>query len=518
MDKNEKSMPVMQFAAPQESLFSSPYFDITAYSDVSEEFTLADYYPEIRRIISVTAKALPEGKFVSGNTVDCDGVVSFIVTYLGEDSTVAAAPFSVEYSHSIDFPDLPEGAHGNPLVCDTVAESSSCRVTDPRRISLKARLKSRIFADMQQNGDETCVDEAGMPVTGAELLSVERLCEKVRSARCISGAKTDTVSGKLRSGDISRAISADGAINIIDARAQDGTVAVRAEAAVFVLCQRSDGIYETFREKEAFETEVEAAGAKAGDAARAFARAASVTVNSSAEGMSFDIEYDMDVQCMRSETVSLCTDAYSTAFESSPAICEREIYTPLKCSVLHLTASGDIKRKSSAAPGEYLIGVCAAACAEKAEVSDGHLSLSGNVSFQTCVAQNGDVFPEEGKIPFTVTTDIPDTDVQNPVWRADVQAVEQSGRTGNGTVEVSAELVISLFAVDRKKLKTVDRLILDRSKPNKKSGGIHIYFPEKSEEIWNIAKKYSSSRRTLEKLNGWQEGAESAGTSPVIIE
>lgn len=72
--------------------------------------------------------------------------------------------------------------------------------------------------------------------------------------------------------------------------------------------------------------------------------------------------------------------------------------------------------------------------------------------------------------------------------------------------------------VDRKKLKTVDRLILDRSKPNKKSGGIHIYFPEKSEEIWNIAKKYSSSRRTLEKLNGWQEGAESAGTSPVIIE
>lgn len=518
MEKNEKSTPIVQIISTADSTLSSPYFDISSSCDVSEEFTLADYFPEVRRVISVCAKAIPEGRFVSGNTIDCDGVVSFIITYLGEDSTIASAPFTVEYSQSIAFPDLPEGTDGNPCVCDTIVESSSCRVTDPRKISLKAHLRTRVFADMLIGSDEKYVDEKGTPISGTELLSVERCCESKKSMRTFSGLKSSSVTGNVRGGDIARAISADGAINIIDAHAHEGRVVVRGEAVVFILCQKNDGIYVTLREKEAFETEVDISEAKAGDFARAFGRAASVTVSSSTDGMNFEIEYDMEAQVMRPEEIALCADAYSTAYESYPVMCDREIYAPLKCSVLHLTQTGDIKRKSETVPGEYTVGMWASAIADKMDITDGKMTLSGTITVQASIAKNGEVDPEEGKIPFMITTDVSDTDIQNPVWRADIQVIDLNGRVGTDVISVGAELVISIFAVDRKRVSCVQRVVLDRSKPRKKASGVRIYFPDEGESIWSIAKKYSSCRRTLEKLNGWQEGMEKAGNSPVIIE
>ena len=94
MDKQN----IPQLMTPEKSAVTVPYCDITVSDEVSEEISLADYYPEVRRIVSVIARVIPEGKFMSGNTVECDGAVSFIVTYLGEDRTLAAVPFTVAYS------------------------------------------------------------------------------------------------------------------------------------------------------------------------------------------------------------------------------------------------------------------------------------------------------------------------------------------------------------------------------------------------------------------------------------
>lgn len=55
-------------------------------------------------MISVTAKAIPEGKFISGNEIDCDGIVAFTVTYLGEDGTVTSVPFTIQFTQSASLP------------------------------------------------------------------------------------------------------------------------------------------------------------------------------------------------------------------------------------------------------------------------------------------------------------------------------------------------------------------------------------------------------------------------------
>ena len=513
MDKIDKTMLMPGASA---SSFYAPYLDTVISGDVSEEFSLADYFPEVRRVISVTAKAIPEGKFLSSGTVDCDGIVSFIVTYLGEDQTVASAPFVIQYSQTADIPD-PTG-DGGELICSTVAENPTCRVTEPRKLSLKAHLRTRIFADEAMSGEEQCTDENGATVTGADAVTVERLCTDGVSARVICAAQSGTVSGTVRASNVSRAISADGVINIVDAHADENKVVIRGEAVVFVLCQGTDGIYFTAREKEPFETSIAMAGARIGDMARAHGRCASVTVNAGDGAMTFDVEYDLDAEIMRPETYSVCTDAYSTSFVSTVQMCEREIFVPIKCGVFHLTQTGEIKRRSEAAAGEYPVSVCASAQVDKAEFSGGKMILSGLILMQLGIAQNGDISPEEGKIPFSLTADVPDTDVQNPVWRADVQVIDATVRPDGDRIASSAELAISVCASDRRRVGCVDKVILDKSKPRTKSGGIRIYFPDEGESLWDIAKKYASCRRTLARINGWADGTEKVGASPVVIE
>ena len=127
----------------RQNVHMAPYIDAKVGSDITDDYSLADYYPEVRRILFVTARAIPEGKFISGNEVDCDGVVSFNITYLGEDGTITAVPITIPYTQSTSFPQ----ADGVPteIICTTVAQAPTCKATSPRSLSLKAHVATRIL-------------------------------------------------------------------------------------------------------------------------------------------------------------------------------------------------------------------------------------------------------------------------------------------------------------------------------------------------------------------------------------
>lgn len=61
----------------------------------------------------------------------------------------------------------------------------------------------------------------------------------------------------LRTNGSVKPLSADAAINIIDAHAADGKIKVRAEAVAFVQCVGEDGLYIMLRAKEPFEEEID---------------------------------------------------------------------------------------------------------------------------------------------------------------------------------------------------------------------------------------------------------------------
>ena len=65
-------------------------------TDISEDFTLPDYNPEIRRALYVKESMLPPAKFISGNKLDVNGVVDYTLVYISNEGKLCSAPLSAE--------------------------------------------------------------------------------------------------------------------------------------------------------------------------------------------------------------------------------------------------------------------------------------------------------------------------------------------------------------------------------------------------------------------------------------
>ena len=81
--------------------FCMPICNRVVNTDVTEDFTLPDYYPEIRRVLYVKETMLPPAKFISGNKLDVNGVVDYTLVYVSRDGKICSAPLSAEYGFSL---------------------------------------------------------------------------------------------------------------------------------------------------------------------------------------------------------------------------------------------------------------------------------------------------------------------------------------------------------------------------------------------------------------------------------
>ena len=72
--------------------------------DFGGELIMPDYYPEIRRIVTVRASVLPDSKYIHDRELETGGTLCFSVLYIGEDQTLASIPYITEYSQSAELP------------------------------------------------------------------------------------------------------------------------------------------------------------------------------------------------------------------------------------------------------------------------------------------------------------------------------------------------------------------------------------------------------------------------------
>lgn len=69
--------------------------------DVSEDFVLPDYCPEVRRVLGVTARASVGGKYLSGEELEADGDVTYTVVYMGGEGEICQSSRTSAYTGHI---------------------------------------------------------------------------------------------------------------------------------------------------------------------------------------------------------------------------------------------------------------------------------------------------------------------------------------------------------------------------------------------------------------------------------
>ena len=486
--------------------------DAGTVHDVSEEFTLPDYLPEIRQIVSCRCTVLPENKYQSDSGVGLSGLLTYTVTYVGDDGALSAVPLNSEYSATV--PCSAETLAGTPvsrLGVPTSAETVNCRATAPRRLSLSCRMRSRVIASAPVKTKDKLTGSGGETAAPADETLEKRTVGSETSTLSFA-SHTGAVSGELRLREGTTIVSCGGSAGIGDVRADGDDVTVRGDVFMNVLLLGDDGRYSTERVKSPFEEKIALKQGEVPEGSKKSAscdvRVASVNVNGGEGGaFTWDVEYDVDAILSCTYGCTVTADAYSTEYESEVRKGSAESLLTLRNANSRLSVNGS----SPFVHGEsrYVAGNCASASLDRAEYDSGRITLTGNCTVSVLIVGEGEAVSEDVTLPFRHECEAGAYDGAAAI-SANVCVITADARLDGDRLVCDAELGFSVLAFAHPKVSFVEDVTLDTDRPAQgMSGSVKIYFPDKDETEWDVGKKYKVKQSDVRTLDG--------GTPMVII-
>ncbi len=512
----------MNFAkAGEQSAPSSLKMDMSFGHDSGGDFSLPDYLPEIQRLLSVTPTVLPETKFLSGNVLELGGTMSYSVLYYGDDNTLACTSLVSEYNADTALPVAVENV--GDIICDCDIENTTCRVTGPRSLNIKTRLKSRVMSDETVADEGTVIGIDDKKASEASAASVERLRLPVTSMTRSGGMTTGSATGEMTPpSDASKPVLCEGTMGVSYAESRDDGVLARGDIYVKCIFAESDGKSRCRKTKIPFEILIPVRNVTAGSKARAWGRVASVTVmpSGSADGSySVSAEYDIEGESLAECETTLCCDAYSTELESENEMREAELLRPLAFGGGQLTVSSDAELKN-VSPAAFLVDIAGGVGPLQVSASDGKLTVAGSVKFKAIIEGESEMTAPEFEIP--VKYEIPDRSGEG-VSQSELQSrvscavLKTEGKLYDGKISVNAELCVSYEILEKQKKRFVTAVKLGAERKADDGGtSVRVYFPQSDESLWSVCKKYHADRGRILRANNI-EGDRVKKGKPIII-
>ncbi len=128
------------------------------------EYILPDYLGDVRRVLKSSAKLIPSGQFNQEGSTECAGIVSYELVYSDADNNIASASFTSDYDFSFQ---IDGETHLSTYVSPSLA-GYSVRLAGPRRVLGKAS----VFADVS-------IAESKLPTVSGTAFETNADIEKI---------------------------------------------------------------------------------------------------------------------------------------------------------------------------------------------------------------------------------------------------------------------------------------------------------------------------------------------------
>lgn len=466
-------------------------FDSVHTTDVSEDFSLPDYIPEVRRVVGVQSSSTVDGKYLNGDELEADGSVMYTVIYLGGDGGLCAVPLSSSYDTRIPV----KSADGDIFGVDDISLSSSpenvtCRVTAPRRLTLSSKVKLRLFS-------QRSVD-CGEKIEPAELTQSVKLKKgKAGYASVTSLRYNGECGGEIREREGTKVISAQGSININEAKSVPDGIAVSGEARAAMLLLTPDGVYTTAKGRSAVDVVIPCDTGGLLSAA-AYGRCLMCEIEAADDGLiTWNIEYDIDCDGVKGGESEISVDGYSPDYADECTFADAAALSFVKGVNGRLSVSGSRQIR----PGMSCAGGWGRVVFERAEFAQadrgserggGRMVISGNAYITVILCGDGEAVSEECVIPVRYECEVDSGSAGGDLMgKCEITVFDVSGRCDGETLNVTAELAINGVFLAENGVHYLSRMNLDTAAPvSRKKNVIKICVPDKSEEEWDIMKRY----------------------------
>ena len=491
-------------------------------AETGSDYTLPDYLPDIRKILRVTGVPRITGKYMNGDHVELEGTVQTEILYMAEEGTVHCMPVSAALEQSIAVSGLDENC---VLSVDVRTENTVCRLSGPRRLSVKHKIRSTVRA-FAERGMLPVIHDAQNPAAAANLCtehgsvhSCTLYCADTDDLRYSEDVGTG---GETVTEILSCAVSPC----VTDVRSADGSVTCKGEYLIrlFCACAPTEGgqpVCHAFFRRVPFSETLEADSVSAGAVCLPDLTVTGCTAALAEEGRmcAVDFSAELSVTCFSDAECAPVTDAFVPSYETKCLSEEISVFRPKKTLFGTVSVPAPL-RYDSAEEVTEVIDCTGTVLSCDAAVADGRLHLSGNMELSSIVrTKEGRCFPVSAQTPFRADADAGDLAREpdaSPFLSASVVIPECKCRldTAAHTVNADAELAFSVFSGCQEICRTVTDISFSAEALPAPStdDAVILCYPMPGESLWEIAKHYRLPPDELRRANRFP--AEKKSTAP----
>lgn len=489
----------MKLLLDKEPVFlTETVYDGQTEQGVEFDYVLPDYYPDIFKILKCTLTPGIVSYSVSGTQLFIDGVVYIKVLYLSEQSDdINCVEQRFTYSKTVELVKNTE----KPIVnFFQKTDYCNCRAISGRRIDVRGAVSCKI----KVTGCTRSEILSGASGLGAQVKQdrVSYCGDRLYACRQYV-AREDIETGA--GGGIASIITVSCNANVTDTKIIADKVVIKGDAKIKAL-------YIT-RVGEGTETEVMEATVPLSQivdvegitdshscSARLDVLDCDLEIKQGDDGenrlLGCEITVDCKVTAYKECTVSPVCDIYSTDYESSFT----SVPIKLEGCPGYLTAQHSIKSAveyNDGAIGEVFDCKCdLAGYTVRFSEENGKMAVSGQVNI-CLIGKNTagkPIFIDKNE-PFEFETDI---ESENGAYSADIGLSVSNvsySISGDSTADIQIQLSSQGLIYKIKTIGTIGEINISEELPKEKSGdyALKLYYADKDEKIWDIAKKYNTS-------------------------
>lgn len=497
----------MEFKVNRETFATNEVvLDGSVEQAVELDYILPDYFPDIFRVLKCKLSPQIVSHMVSGDKLTFELNIGVKIMYLTENSNaVNTIDQKLSFTKSVDM----NAPCEHPSVYLTPkADYANCRVVNRRRLDIRGAVSTKCKA----------VGEKKQPVVSDAFGANIQLKKSVFTypSKKLSATKRVTVVEELEIGtsmpSVVSIVRSDACITSSEHKVMSNKLIVKGEAEISMLysCQsENDNALEAMHFNIPFSQIIDMDGID-----EHFEPYTDISVSgceliprsSGGEAREIECELVLLINCsaLRFDTAELVTDAYSTCHECALTECEAK----LDCMPIPISENSQVKTTCAYNEGEiscvYDIKSEVANVCGRYDFDNKRFVITSSVCFSIIAAnENGCPICLDSEIPFEhcITSDdaCEDSYIEPKIT---VIACNYSLISSNA-IEIKAELKIGGYMYESSSKRLITDISVDEStcKQMNESYALKLYYAEQDEDIWEIAKKYSTSINAIIEEN-----------------
>lgn len=465
------------------------------------DFTLPDYMPQIAKMLSCTPRIVVSGKYIGSDRAEFTGSIVYSVIYTGEDGVPFYTTLTGDYEYSVPLMD----AASSPKVeiyDEPVIESTSIRASGPRRISARARICSRPHVLYEDNAASAAEYDAD-----GGFVKLRESVSKLEHRHFESGEFTVEDVFRFEASPDAEPVGCESTACVTEAVMSGGAVRCRGEAECRIVYYDIIGGTKKLTsqiKKLRYEREIPVGflGDVVGVRARPRVISTQMSMDEGESEMSVELLIGISGEYTTECETDIIRDIYNCDGECDVTYKSRTVRRSVLCKNMNLSCHGQ-KELSSEYDVNDLVTLSSQVKVKDIKVQDAMAHISGEITVECVLSHsNGDETEYSSvNIPVPFRCEAP---VNNTAKRyvssvsADVMGVRV--RVEKDIIAADAEVYLSAFIGGEDEMRAVDEVFVS-DVVVAKSNEIKVYYPDKNETLWSIAKKHRVPIESLARDN-----------------